>query len=126
MHPLTFAVFLICCLGISAPGYAFRCGSHLISTGEHLTEVMKKCGDPTHVEQWIDERVFTDRVLVDRFYNNRAYTDHSFRNRHLFQLLQSADIAQSLVQLWTYNLGTRRFMRQLRFENGILKKIDTL
>ena len=30
------------------------------------------------------------------------------------------------VRQWTYNFGVRQFMRQLRFENGILKDIETL
>ena len=85
---------------------AFRCGTKLVRPGDHFAQVLQKCGDPAHQEKWVENQVMYVRP-------------HPL-------LRPERTVGGVLVQLWTYNQGKRRFMRQLRFENGILQKVDTL
>ena len=36
------------------------------------------------------------------------------------------DAIEIIVEIWTYNLGPNKLMRQIRFEDGIVVDIDTL
>ena len=67
---------------------------------------MDKCGKPTFEEKWIEDRVV-------------------FHRPHAL-LSPQEEVRGVVIQLWTYNRGSSQFMQQLRFENGILKKIKTL
>lgn len=87
--------------------YALRCGTHLVTKGDHYIEVLKKCGEPALRERWLAEHVVRKRIhdlIPTRFVTTEGV----------------------VVQLWTYNFGAQKFMRQLRFENGILVKIEKL
>lgn len=92
---------------VSPPAAAFRCGTHLIREGDHYIEVLKKCGEPAIQEQWIEEGVVSRRIHP------------SFR-------LREYTTAGVVVQLWTYNFGSKKFMRQLTFRNGFLKDIEKI
>jgi hypothetical protein len=97
-------LLLLFCL--SFPVLAFRCGTHLISKGDHYGRVLDKCGKPTFEEKWIEDRIVHVKP---------------------HPLLPPEHTTSGVViQLWTYNRGSSQFMQQLRFENGILKKIETL
>jgi len=96
------------CLIIAAPAHAFRCGNSLVSEGDTRSEVLAICGEPAEVEArrtilrrphiWIDGRYYT---LGDTY-------------------------VEIPVDIWIYNLGPRRLMRRLRFEDGRLVEIETL
>ncbi len=87
--------------------HALRCGRELVSIGDHLMDVLRKCGEPAY----IDERI--------EFKSSRLY--------HHPSLPYYNDIyGQVVVQEWTYNFGRQRFMQLLRFENNRLKRIQTL
>ena len=103
MTRILTALFLI---SLSLPGYAFRCGTHLVDRGDHYGEVLKRCGKPTFEEKWVE----------NRFIHVRPHPLLPYQ-------LTTGGV---VIQLWTYNRGSKQFMRQLRFENGILKKIETL
>ncbi len=93
-------------LALALPSYGFRCGTHLIARGDHYGDVLNKCGEPTFEESWIENR---------------------YINTQPHPLLPAERTTGGVViRLWTYNRGSRSFIRQLRFENGILKRIDTL
>jgi len=97
-------LLLLCCLSFSA--FGFRCGTYLISKGDHYGRVLDKCGKPTFEEKWVENRVFHVKP---------------------HPLLPPEHTTSGVViQLWTYNRGSKQFMQQLRFENGILKKIEVL
>jgi hypothetical protein len=97
---------IIVLVSIALPGYAFRCGTHLVDKGDHYGEVLEKCGKPTFEEKWVEARYIHVRP-------------HPL-------LLPELTAGSVLIQLWTYNRGSSQFMRQLRFENGILRRIETL
>ncbi len=84
----------------------FRCGTDLVRVGDHVSRVLAKCGEPTYESSW------TTEVLRERF----PWSVHA---RHT--------VAHAvLVREFTYNLGRRRFMRRLRFEDDRLKEIVSL
>jgi hypothetical protein len=85
---------------------AFRCGSWLITKGDHETEVLQKCGEPQYMEERIGYR--GDRL------------------RHPRGSLEIEQFEQVIIHEWIYNFGPRRLQQRLLFENGILKEINDL
>ena len=99
-------VLLLVLVMIVPSAMAFRCGTRLVSEGDHYGQVVDKCGEPDFEDKWVEDRVVFLRPHV---------------NAVPIESLESV-----VIRLCTYNLGSRRFLRQLRFENGVLKKIETL
>ena len=132
------SVFL---LAIAFTGYAhagsLRCGNYLISPGDPVAKVHKRCGTPTHEEQWQEEYIIRrdlphGSVYIKPPVNSHLINLHVRDPRSVRSIPPHYQGAPRLykrsvsVRQWTYNFGSRRFMRQLRFENGILKHIETL
>ena len=90
---------------------SFICGSRMITTGDRKYDVLRKCGEPSHVE-------VRGEVRIRRNFGARlSETQTGLRRRPLF--------VEELVTVeeWEYNLGSTRFVRYLRFENGRLTSI---
>jgi len=106
MNKWTLAVLLS--LAAASPAYAFRCGSHLITEGDPRSKVVAYCGDPTEVQN-------TTSVLRRpvTWINGRPYT-------------VGDGFIEIPVEVWVYNLGPSKLMRQIRFEGGRVVAIDTL
>lgn len=90
----------------TSQAYAFRCGTQLVREGDHYLEVLRACGEPDLQEQWLEESVVARRI---------------HRSLPHYRELTSQG---SIIRLWTYNRGTKKFMRQLEFRDGFLKKIE--
>ena len=86
----------------------FRCGNKLVTEGASRSEVASKCGEPTDV---VNERSIFRRPVIWG-YGRPMYVGE--------------DAIEIPVEIWTYNLGPNKLMRQLRFEGGLLVDIDTL
>jgi hypothetical protein len=102
-------VMVLGLLGSSAAlADGFRCGTKLVTEGASRTEVAQKCGEPTDVR--------TARSLFRRpviwGYGRPMYVGE--------------DAIEIQVEIWTYNLGPNKLMRQIRFEDGVVVDIDTL
>jgi hypothetical protein len=89
----------------------FSCGSKIITIKDHKHDVLRKCGEPSHVEVW--EEVRAKRDLGFRLSGTEMALDR-------WPLLVKELVT---VEEWEYNLGSTRFIRYLRFENGRLIKI---
>jgi hypothetical protein len=89
----------------------FICGSGIITIRDHKYDVLRKCGEPSHVDLWEEVRIKRD------FGSGLLETEMEWRRWPLF--------AKELVTVeeWEYNLGSTRFIRYLRFENGRLIRI---
>ena len=70
MHRIPVVFIAVCSLGISQSALALRCDNNLISKGDHLIEVLEKCGDPVHADKWLDDRV----VSVHTRNHRKSYT----------------------------------------------------
>jgi hypothetical protein len=86
------------------PAWALRCGHELVKDGDHLVQVLRKCGDP-------------------------VYTAHRIEYRAVRLRQPGLDFERYVpveIEEWTYDFGPSRFMQVLRFENGRLIEIDSL
>ena len=96
---------------------AFRCGTRLVSVGDTRDEVIQKCGEPTFVDSWEEERIQRDFGTV---WEHDPRTSRYEWSREPFLVKE-----QVKFELWTYNLGSTQFRRYLKFKNGFLKEIYT-
>ena len=92
---------------LATPAWAFRCGNHLVVEGDTRAAVRAKCGDPTDISR----RSVLRPPIIWRY-------GRPIRVGH--------DDIEVEVESWVYNLGTNRFMRRLRFEDGVVVEIETL
>jgi hypothetical protein len=90
---------------------SFSCGSRIVSIGDRKQDVLRKCGDPSHVEYRGEVRTMRD--VGPRLQGIQI----GLSRRPLF--------VEELVTIeeWEYNLGSTRFIRYLQFENGRLTSI---
>ncbi len=84
---------------------ALRCGTDLVTEGDHVLEVLEVCGEPAYRDQ---------RVIYKTVRHRRPYHGHKEIQVPI------------VVEEWVYNFGPRRFMRRLRFYDGELVDVDTL
>ena len=91
-----------------AGAQAMECGNKLITQGDSIAKVATLCGNPTQV----------DHTSIVRS------TSSTFVNG---QWVQSGGAQIEIpVEVWLYNLGPDKLMRQIRFEDGRVVKIETL
>lgn len=84
-----------------------RCGNQLVGRGDLRSEVLARCGEPTDVE--------TRTILRRPYYDNNGRT-----------LYFGDSYVEIPVELWTYNFGPYKLMRQIRFVDGRIDEIVTL
>ncbi len=91
---------------------AFRCGARIVSTGDHMTDVRAKCGDPDLVTTRVDKRKVKHKV---RRWSEQGIAEEFTEEREVEVLLDE----------WVYDLGERRFVRYVGFENNRVVDIRT-
>ena len=118
LSPLLPAVCSLLLL-IAGPAFAFRCGSKVVSKGDHYSKVLKYCGEPIGVQE---RRIYREgrtrpRVSVDDPNGIQLEDDVQSYERSYVEVV---------VEEWTYNFGPRKLMRLVRFENGFVADIEQL
>lgn len=100
---------LIGALAAAGPASAdsFRCGTRLVTDGDSTDKVEALCGPPSSVER----REILARPI--RYYRGRPY-------------YTSFEAMPIPIEFWTYNLGSHKLMRRLKFEDGLLVEVETL
>jgi hypothetical protein len=88
----------------AAPAHAFRCGTRIITRGDHAEKILRFCGEPVSVQT----RVQT-----------RGYVSHYGR-------FIPGVVEEVVIEEWTYNLGPHQLMRVVRLENGFVAEIKHL
>ena len=103
---LTVACMAALLVSASARAEALRCGSKLITDGDTQEKVLQYCGDPVEKKRtWITRQ--------PRFeYGGREIPFEG-----------SEDVP---VDLWTYDFGSSKLMRRIRFVAGKVDSIETL
>jgi hypothetical protein len=91
-------------LAAAAPAHAFRCGSRIITRGDHADKILRYCGEPASVQTRI---VQMPQVTEDW----RVYR---------------GSIEEVLVEEWVFNLGPYQLMRMVRLENGFVAEVRSL
>ncbi len=114
---IVMIVAILCVFVNVSESSTFRCGTQLVSIEDTRDEVLHMCGEPTSIEAWEEERIIRDHRTI-RDYNPKTGRYEWLKEPFLVKVLVN-------MELWTYNLGSTKFIRYLRFENGIVTKITT-
>jgi len=85
-----------------------RCGSRIVSVGDGKDKVRSICGDPSHVS-------FVGSVGRRAFPNYDPY-DYGYFGPAWVELP---------VEIWTYNFGSSKLLRKMRFIGDELVEIRT-
>ncbi len=102
---------VLCLPGKAAADRTFRCGPYLIEIGDEKETVVSKFGEPDEVDRWEED---------PNSYISQIY-DYELERYRLPKLIKGP----LLMERWTYDLGSSRFIRYLFFQNGKLYKIET-
>jgi hypothetical protein len=102
----TASIFVAVAASVLADSaYALRCGSRVITRGDHATKVLNFCGEPVHVQSRVVVRAILGRL-------NPGF---------------SAGLNEEvLIEEWTYNFGPYRLMTVIELENGVVSYIRYL
>lgn len=97
--------FLILCLlslGLVASddAYAFHCSGGLISQGDSKLVLLKKCGEPSWIDRWVE------RIVIQ--------PDTDFEHS-----------ATRINERWFYNRGPTEFIRIITLRGGRVANIET-
>lgn len=84
--------------GVRIDPNRFRCDPQELSTSSHIGEVYARCGPPDHIDRHLGER----------------FVRHGAVGRRVLVTFER----------WTYDFGSNKFMRIVRFENGRLKDVE--
>ena len=114
LQALSFLLVFVLLLPETAA--AFRCGTKLVKDGMHEVEVIAICGDPTTVRRLGYAIRSVD--IRDRRYSSAGWT---FSRGGYYSYP-----AEVLVTEYVYNLGPRKFMRRVVFEDGFVVAIEKL
>ncbi|MFW5443098.1 MAG: DUF2845 domain-containing protein [Methylococcaceae bacterium] len=102
---------------------ALRCGNKLVNIGDHIPTVISLCGAPEYTET-------REIHLPDYCYDNRRYNNNSpyyYKQHNSPRFFSNQAICQyQVLDIWIYNFGPRKFMRELIFYKGIVKEINAL
>lgn len=86
---------------------ALRCGNRLVYEGDATALVESRCGKPAQINR-------SSMLKIPTFWHNGR----------LYQLSDQEVLVP--VETWIYNFGPSKFMRKLRFEDGVLMDIEVL
>ena len=89
--------------------FAMRCDNRLVVDGDAPSRVRSLCGDPADATTRVESRSITV---------HRRLSDGTIVSESVMVSVQ--------VEVWVYDFGPRRFMRELTFEDGRLVRIRTL
>jgi hypothetical protein len=109
MRVLVSATLSALLLTVALPAAAdgMRCGSKLMTTGDPRSKVRQFCGEPSDIQ--------TRSILRRPTFN--------FGGR----ILSYGDgYVEIPVEIWTYNFGPYKLMREIRFVDGRIESIETL
>jgi hypothetical protein len=88
----------------SAPAQAFRCGTRIITRGDHAEKILRFCGEPASVQTRLSQRAY----VAD------------------FGRVLPGIVEDVVIEEWTYNFGPHQLMRVVRLENGYVAQIKHL
>lgn len=118
----TSSVSLFIVISLCDASYGFRCDGKIVSVGDTKFDVIAKCGDPSFVDTWVENRIQRDHYR-ELFPKNGRDPRGELERRDYREPLFIEEYV--VIEEWTYNLGSNRFIRYLTFENGRLVRIRT-
>ena len=103
---VTVAVLLLAAVPVVQAGDTMRCGTRIVGNGDGKDKVRALCGEPTSIS-------FVGIQSAPRYYG--PY-DYSYFGPGLIEVP---------VEIWTYNFGSSKLLRKLRFVGDELDEIRT-
>jgi hypothetical protein len=113
LHLIASVVVLLLAVGGPATAQAedsMRCGSRLVSVKDGKDKVRSLCGEPTSVDfQGVVRR-------APRYEYGYGYSRYEY---------YGPGVVEMPVEIWTYNFGSSKLLRKLRFVGDELDEIRT-
>ncbi len=116
-------IVLIATMSMGERAMAMRCGNKLVLKGDHQAKILRFCGDPSHMLQRAIYRSGPTRQFTSRHSDSRRVREALGDDEIL---ISTRSFVEVLIEEWTYNLGPRKLMRVIRFENGIVTDVRHL
>ena len=116
---IQIALVLILSLLVMQPAEAFRCGSKIVKKGDLLAKVKHYCGEPTAVQR----RSISRGSWVSNTSGDVSGTGSGVSGTA--GTIGRSTRTEVFVEEWTYNFGSRKLMRVVTFENGVVTNIDS-
>jgi hypothetical protein len=112
---LDAALLCIAALLVGSPSQAedLRCGDRLARPGTTLYEVRSICGEPDAADHNVETHTIRQRVQVP--------CPNGSEHRICEVVLEQT--VEVVVDRWTYDFGSNRFIELARFENGSLVSV---
>jgi hypothetical protein len=113
MHPKLAVLFLSATFVLPMQAFAedsMRCGSRLVTRGDAKHKVRSLCGEPTDVAL----HGYTRRAPVYEY--GFGYSRYAYHGPGWVDLP---------IEIWTYNFGSHKLLRKLRFVGDELDDIET-
>lgn len=112
-----FATALLCSLVFSAafaaaPARAFWCHGSLVLEGDRAHEIRGRCGEPASIVARTDSRT--------------SYSGGARAGRYGAVYGGVATTITVAIEIWVYDFGPTRFMEELYFEDGVLRRLTRL
>lgn len=103
MTPKTIlaAVAAVLLLAAMSPAHAFRCGTRIITRGDHADKILRFCGEPVSVQTRVTQRTYVSDL-------GRVFPGY---------------VEEVIIEEWTYNRGPHQLIRVVRLENGYVADI---
>jgi hypothetical protein len=103
--PMKILFLFIPLMLVSVQCHALRCGNKIVNSGDSKYKILARCGEPDFVE------------TREKFHppGCNGYGATGFPICHV-----------EFIEVWTYNFGPHKFIKELVFRDGVLKDINNL
>ena len=96
-----------------------RCRNALINKGDSQTKVLENCGEPVSK----NSRYVTRAGVTPEKKSGLSINGGAVGGSDRYYPYGKSEV---LLEEWTYNFGPDKFMRLVRFANGIVEEVKTL
>lgn len=118
-------VFLLISIVVSEQSVALRCGNKLVDVGDSKPKVNFVCGEPDYKE--LREIAYPDYCSNRVDFNEQSSFYYRGRSRQYLPHHLNYTLCQYKTrEVWIYNFGPRKFMRELIFYRGHIEEINAL
>jgi hypothetical protein len=115
LQTLCCGILAVSCFLLSTNAAAARCGTQLINKGDSQAKILKYCGKPATKSFY--------HAMRHGSYPKRGEDGEWVENEKNYRFYGRTEV---LVEDWVYNFGPNKFMRKVRFTNGIVESVETL
>jgi hypothetical protein len=108
---------LVACFPLAAGAESLRCGEALISEGTTQAEVSVRCGQPSQINR---QTLYSEGAAA------LPGGPPPAGGLPILPGAVARSGSEAAVETWIYNFGPSRLMQSIRFENGVVVKIESL